>query len=76
MTYKIQRGFPCPKLNVFMEILQVFQRCEPNSEKMPYLAKFVESMKKFLDLDLDADEVENLISSSLSTDLFGKISMM
>jgi len=49
----------------FMIIQSVFfQRYDSNCGKMHYLAMLKNSFKKFLDLDLSADDFQNLISSS------------
>ena len=51
------------------------RRYEPNCVIMPYLAMLKNSSKKILDPDLEVDYSQNLISSSLCTDMSGKIYM-
>jgi len=49
-----------------MKIFQYIERYEPNCVQMSYLTMLEEFFKKFL--DLDPDDLQNFISSSLSID--------
>ena len=49
-----------------MKIFQYIERYEPNCVQMSYLAMLEEFFKKFM--DLDPDDLQNFISSSLSID--------
>ena len=60
----IWQGYVCDK--IFMKMRSF--RYKPNRGKIPYLAMLKIPSKKFLDPDTEADDFQNLITSSFSTD--------